>query len=143
MSLNRTLGRLFAEVRREARRNPAFANRLEAALHAHVSRRRLGAAPEPELRTESTSPRACASSAVEAPAALGAINPVGVVQREGEAALAEALACADRESLVALLFEHNLDPAGEAGGLDRDSLAAHILAQARRRAERDKKLFDY
>ena len=39
MSLNKTLDRLFDEIRREAKRNPDFANRLDAVLQLHDSRR--------------------------------------------------------------------------------------------------------
>ena len=39
MSLNRTLDRLFDEIRREAKRNPDFADRLDAVLQRHESRR--------------------------------------------------------------------------------------------------------
>ena len=39
MSLNKTLDRLFDEIRREAKRNPDFANRLDAVLRLHDSRR--------------------------------------------------------------------------------------------------------
>jgi hypothetical protein len=39
MSLNKTLDRLFDEIRREAKRNPDFADRLDAVLQRHDSRR--------------------------------------------------------------------------------------------------------
>jgi hypothetical protein len=42
-----------------------------------------------------------------------------------------------------LIEEHNLDPAGETRGLDRIALIAHVIDAARRRTERDVKLFDY
>ena len=54
-----------------------------------------------------------------------------------------ALAAPSREALAALVEEHNLDPAGEADGADRDGLIEQIVAQARKRVERDSKLFDY
>ncbi|HRO03119.1 MAG TPA: hypothetical protein PLS69_05900, partial [Terricaulis sp.] len=41
MSLNKTLDRLFDEIRREAKRNPAFADRLDAVLRLHESRREV------------------------------------------------------------------------------------------------------
>ena len=37
MSLNKTLDRLFDEIRREAKRNPDFADRLDAVLRVHDS----------------------------------------------------------------------------------------------------------
>src|SRR6185369_15572950 len=42
MSLNKTLDRLFDEIRREAKRNPDFADRLDAVLRLHDSRRDVG-----------------------------------------------------------------------------------------------------
>ena len=42
MSLNKTLDRLFDEIRREAKRNPEFADRLDAVLRLHDSRRDVG-----------------------------------------------------------------------------------------------------
>jgi hypothetical protein len=39
MSLNKTLDRLFDEIRRVAKRNPDFANRMDAVLRLHDSRR--------------------------------------------------------------------------------------------------------
>ena len=46
-------------------------------------------------------------------------------------------------ALRALVTEHNLDPGGVTSTLTRDELATHIVAQAKRRAERDEKMFDY
>jgi hypothetical protein len=130
VSLNRTLTRVFSEIRREAKTNARFAQRIEAILDAHVSRRAPGAEDGDEPPEEL--------------AALPQINPVGLIQREGEDGLKAALNGAWNEAaLRALISEHNLDPGGQAGGLDRDALVGHIVAQARRRAERDSKLFDY
>ena len=39
--------------------------------------------------------------------------------------------------------EHNLDPSGVTPSLTRDELAAHILAQAKRRAGGDGRVVDY
>lgn len=134
MSLNRTLDRLFDAIRLEARRNPAFADRLDAILRAHASQRALDEGAADDAPAEP--PKAQAPSPPQ-------INPVGVFQNGGEEALKGALAKEGREALLALIAEHNLDPAGEAADLDRDGLAAHVIAQARRRVERDRKLFDY
>jgi hypothetical protein len=150
MSLNKTLDRLFNEIRREARRNPQFADRLDAAMRAHASLRDV---PEEIIAEVSREPRPPASSrqrrrhagkppAVEAPPPPP-LNPVGLLQREGADALETALARFDRAALLALVAEHNLDPSGEAAGFDRDALAAHVIAAAAARVERDKKLFDY
>ena len=185
MSLNKTLDRLFDEIRREAKRNPDFADRLDAVLRLHDSRREVGdevaeavASNEP-LAPKSPAPRTSRSgdpgpSLVEsgeasaraqtmgpgsAPrlraagpgsdvedqrqGALAITNPVALYKREGEVALAAHLGAHDVPALHALIAEHNLDPSGEAGALDREGLAAHVVAQAKRRAERDEKLFDY
>jgi hypothetical protein len=57
--------------------------------------------------------------------------------------LTEALAALDLAALQALVAEHNLDPSGKTAAMEHDELAAHIVAQAKRRAERDEKMFDY
>jgi hypothetical protein len=123
MSLNKTLDRLFDEIRREAKRNPEFADRLDAVLRLHDSRREV-------------------EEAVLAAVQAG-LNPAGLYKREGEAALQAALASHDLEALRALVAEHNLDPSGVTPELSRDALAAHVLAQAKARAERDEKMFEY
>jgi hypothetical protein len=68
-----------------------------------------------------------------------------VLSKQGEEALAALLAdpAFTRAGLLALAQEHNLDPAGETPGMGREQLARHIVANAKRRVERDKKLFDY
>lgn len=174
MSLNKTLDRLFDEIRREAKRNPDFADRLDAVLRLHDSRRDVadevvedvaqqsspasGGGPEQseaegqvasakkKRRDSSLSqPAARADSspagggALEAPA----LNPAGLYKREGEDALTAALAALNSAALRALIVEHNLDPAGETDAMNEPELATHIIAQAKRRAERDDKMFDY
>jgi hypothetical protein len=172
MSLNKTLDRLFDEIRREAKRNPDFANRLDAVLRLHDSRRDVpdevveevslsspasGGSVAREARDDGggapplSQPAAQAASSpagggVKKPAPrrmLELLNPVGLYKREGEEALVSTLAKTNLETLRALIVEHNLDPSGETEALDRDGLAAHVVAQAKRRAERDEKLFDY
>lgn len=134
MSLNRTLTRLFSEIRREARANPEFARRLETIIAAHVSNR--GAETEAATAPPPGPPEELAE--------MPDLNPVGLFQREGAEGLSAALDGAWNEgALRALISEHNLDPGGEAGALDRAGLVAHIVAQAKRRVERDRKLFDY
>jgi hypothetical protein len=154
MSLNKTLDRLFDEIRREAKRNPDFADRLDAVLRLHDSRRdvadevveevaqerRAGTPPAQAAPPAKPSSRASQKPATEASAL---INPVGLFKREGEDGLTAALTKHDIGALRALLVEHNLDPSGEAAAFDYDELAAHIVAQAKRRAERDDKMFDY
>jgi len=167
MSLNKTLDRLFDEIRREAKRNPEFADRLDAVLRLHESRRDVadevieeaarpspasgggldrseGEAPKPKRR--SAAPGQSAARPDSSAAGAGAstlLNPAGLYKKEGEAALAGALATQDLSALRALVVEHNLDPSGVTPALTRDELADHILDQARRRADRDDKMFDY
>ena len=151
MSLNKTLDRLFDEIRREAKRNPAFADRLDAALRAHGSRRevdeaaieaaRAGIAPARTKRSPAE-PTPALPEPVR-PATAPPLNPVGFYKRVGADALKALLAERALEDLQALVGEHNLDPSGVTNDLSRDELAEHILAQAKRRAERDEKMFDY
>jgi len=172
MSLNKTLDRLFDEIRREAKRNPDFADRLDAVLRVHESRRDVPdevikeiqsspasggggerSEPEGEVAAGKSKKRNAplsqpASRPDSSPASGGAspkptINPAGLFKKEGEAALVAALADQDLISLRALVAEHNLDPSGVTPSLTRDELAAHILGQAKKRAERDEKMFDY
>jgi len=148
MSLNKTLDRLFDEIRREAKRNPDFADRLDAVLQRHDSRRDVpdevltDVAPE---EAPAKKVKAAKAPVVEAPAAKAApaLNPAGVFKKDGEDALTAALVTLDAASLNALVVEHNLDPAGETPGMDEAELVAHIVAQAKKRAERDEKMFDY
>lgn len=146
MSLNRALAELFKVVREEAAGNPAFALKLEEALNVYRPSKALKQAAKARLK-----PRPAASEPApapvepvgqEAPAAPG-INPISIYTNQGEAALRTALAGPSREALAALVEEHNLDPAGEADGADRDGLVEQIVAQAKKRVERDSKLFDY
>ncbi len=160
MSLNKTLDRLFDEIRREAKRNPDFADRLDAVLQRHDSRRDVGddvlddvvqEASSPAIvsaKSKRTKPNAVGQSAppetVASPVGLAPdINPAGLYRKGGEEGLAVALADQDLSALRALVAEHNLDPSGVTPSLTRDELAAHIVAQAKRRAERDEKMFDY
>jgi hypothetical protein len=153
MSLNRTLDRFFDVIRREARRNPDFADRLDAVLRGHESRREIDptALDEPEPAPAAPALKAAkplkngkaARAAAAAPQA--ALNPVAFFLREGEEALRAELEepAYERDALMALVAEHNLDPGGEAAALDRADLAELIVIRAKRRAERDRKLFDY
>jgi hypothetical protein len=167
MSLNKTLDRLFDEIRREAKRNPDFANRMDAVLRLHDSRRDVPDGVVEEVASSSPTSGGGADTGVKpveaegrvapqpAPKPITAptkskkgepapdINPAGLYKREGEAALSAALQGQKLTALRALVTEHNLDPSGVTSTLTRDELAAHIVAQAKRRAERDEKMFDY
>lgn len=158
MSLNKTLDRLFDEIRREAKRNPDFADRLDAVLQRHDSRRDVTddvlddvvqeapAAAPVASKSKRTKPSHAAASAPQSPEPVGSapeINPAGLYRKGGEEGLGAALADQDLSALRALVAEHNLDPSGVTPSLTRDELAAHIVSQAKRRAERDEKMFDY
>lgn len=147
MSLNKTLDRLFAEIRREAKRNADFANRLDAALRLHGSRRDVPDEVVEEvaasLKRRSPQTGVVSGAAPAAAQAEAFLNPVAVLKHEGEEALASALAGKAIAALRALVAEHNLDPGGVTAELDSASLAAHVIAQAKRRAERDEKMFEY
>lgn len=163
MSLNKTLDRLFDEIRREAKRNPEFADRLDAVLQRHDSRRDVPdevlknvVADEPmpvavaPSKSKRNKPGAVVPSAPQPPEPVAPpvglapeINPAGLYRKSGEEGLAAALADQDLSALRALVAEHNLDPSGVTPSLTRDELAAHIVSQAKRRAERDEKMFDY
>ncbi|MDX2235457.1 MAG: hypothetical protein NW200_13250 [Hyphomonadaceae bacterium] len=141
MSLNRTLNRIFDEVRREAKRNPAFADRLEAVILAHASARDV---PESVLAEIGRDEQRGPDAAVPEPASQAAdLNPIASYTRDGAEALQAALSDLPESALTHLVSEHNLDPAGVAAGLPKSALIAHIVAQAARRIERDRKLFDY
>lgn len=155
MSLNKTLDRLFDEIRREAKRNPDFANRLDAVLQRHDSRRDVPEEvledvardePVPPASSRQKKPTAPTPAPAEKPAGkmpAVQLNPAGLFKKEGEDALTAALVTLDSSALRALVAEHNLDPAGETPAMDDAELVAHIVAQAKRRAERDDKMFDY
>jgi hypothetical protein len=142
MSLNRALAELFKVVREEAAGNPGFALKLEEALSVYRPSKALKQAAKARLRPKPPAPVPDEPVGQEEPAAPG-INPISIYTNQGEAALRTALAAPSREALAALVAEHNLDPAGEADGADRDGLVEQIVVQARKRVERDSKLFDY
>src|SRR5690606_14983142 len=92
MSLNKTLDRLFDEIRREAKRNPEFADRLDGVLRGHASRRdvaddviaEVNAEPEPAPTSAKQSKKAAPPPEPEPIAAAEAaptFNPVGLYQR--------------------------------------------------------------
>ena len=144
MSLNKSLNRLFDEIRREARRNEAFADRLDAVLRAHDSERDVpDAVLEDVLRGETErGPPVRGGREARAPDHT-ALNPVALYSRDGAEALKAALIELPEGALAHLVGEHNLDPAGAAADLAKPDLVDHIVAQAARRVERDRKLFDY
>ncbi|MGE3302097.1 MAG: hypothetical protein AB7M12_03195 [Hyphomonadaceae bacterium] len=160
MSLNRALAELFKAIREEAAHNDAFAARLEDALALYKPpRRRRPARPAPAAEPPAPAQTPPVLEALEAfdpeppapiePADVApgppALNPIALYSEAGEAALRSVLEdeTYSREALSLLIAEHNLDPAGAADDGDKPALVEQIVAQARRRVERDRKLFDY
>jgi hypothetical protein len=160
MSLNKALMELFRAVREEAARNPEFAAKLGDAIAIYKPpkrRRKLAATaappppPKPFDLKESLARPAIEEAAdpvaqVEAaafPVPAPDLNPISFYSREGEDALRAALDAQSRDELAALAAEHNLDPAGAAAQADKAGLIDQIVAQAKKRVERDKALFNY
>jgi hypothetical protein len=151
MSLNKSLNRLFDEIRREAKRNPEFADRLDAIFRVHESARDVADEVVEAARTDDDASGAAAPPpptdmrTLNAGEGAGApeLNPVAFFTREGADALKVALTKFSKPALEGLLVEHNLDPAGATAGLPKPALVEHIIAQAQKRVERDRKLFDY
>lgn len=139
MSLNKSLNRLFDEIRREAKRNPEFADRLDAIFRVHESAREVADDVVEAARAGDEAPIA----AEPAPSSRDELNPVAFFTREGADALKVALTGFTKPALEHLVSEHNLDPAGATAGLPKLALVDHIIAQAQKRVERDRKLFDY
>jgi hypothetical protein len=171
MSLNRALGELFKVIREEAAANPDFALKLEEALGTYrpskrakdAARARAGGAPRPtrlppapveDVPPEQwATPIAPSDAAPDGPPvtptpiipATPDLNPIAFLTREGEDALRQELETGpySAAALAALASEHNLDPAGEAEGADRQGWIEQIITQAKKRLARDAKLFEY
>ncbi len=151
MSLNKSLNRLFDEIRREAKRNPDFADRLDAIFRVHESARDVPEATVEAARVKPADEGERAPSGAQAEDVKGGpegprspdLNPVAFFTREGADALKVALTKFTKPALEHIVSEHNLDPAGAAAGLPKPALVDHIIAQAQKRVERDRKLFDY
>ncbi len=144
MSLNKSLNRLFDEIRRETKRNPEFADRLDAIFRVHESAREVPDEVVQAARVDDETPAPIVL--VETPQASASrqeLNPVAFFTREGADALKVALTGFTKPALEHLVSEHNLDPAGATAGLPKPALVEHIIAQAQKRVERDRKLFDY
>lgn len=151
MSLQRALTELFKVIREEANANPEFALKLEEALgtyrpskaakRAALKRVSPGAPPKPVPRPVEGPP-----APKGAPAPTITLNPVSVLTQSGEEGLRSVLAedGYSAETLAALAAEHNLNPAGTtASSADKSAWIEQIVAQAKKRVERDSKLFDY
>jgi len=120
--IDRTLSNVFKVVTDEAAMNPAFSKKIEdvlAKFGQELVEKRMA-----ERNIEGFHPLVEYKK-----------NPV-----EFEARLAKF----DAKELRALVDRHHLDPANALKGKGtKKTLAAHVLEAARKRAERDAKLFEY
>ena len=120
--IDKALAGLFKVVTDEAVANPAFGKRMEDVLakfakdHAEkqVAERRIGE-----------------------------FHPY-IEYRKGPEGFDAQLAKFDAKELRAIIDKHKLDPAlSLKGKVSKKALAAHITEAARKRSERDAKLFEY
>jgi hypothetical protein len=120
--IDRALSNMFKVVTEEAAANPAFGKKLEESLAKfgqELADKRLA-----ERNIENFHPL--------------------VEYRKDAAAFEARLAKFDAKELRALVDRHHLDPAATLKGKGtKKVLAAHILEAAKKRAERDAKLFEY
>lgn len=120
--IDRALSNMFKVVTEEAAANPAFGKKLEDALAKFGQ----------ELAEKRLAERSIEN-----------FHPLVEYKRD-TAAFEARLAKFDAKELRALIDRHHLDPASSLKGKGaKKALAAHILEAARKRAERDAKLFEY
>ncbi len=157
MSLNQALNEILRAIREEVAQNPRFKKRLEEALAAYQPQRRRARALSPAGAAQRPTPTPTSAPAPAAPPppvepapaplppAAETLNPIALFSRVGEEGLRAALAGPglSRAALAALVEEHNLDPAGTVAEAETPALIEQIVAQARKRVERDRRLFDY
>jgi hypothetical protein len=121
--IERALGGVFRVVTDEAASNPAFAKKLEDAL--------AGFADDYAARRK-------------AEADIGDFHPFIAYRKSTPEEFAARLSRFDAKALRLIVAQHNLDPANELKGKGaKKALVEHIFAAARKRAERDAKLFEY
>jgi hypothetical protein len=121
--IDKALASVFKVVTDEAANNPAFGKRMEEALGKfavdYVERRRA------ERR-------------------IGEFHPLVEFRKGTPEEFGARLAVFDATELKMIIQKHHLDPANTLKGKGaKKALAAHILAAAKKRAERDAKLFEY
>lgn len=120
--IDRALSNMFKVVTEEASTNPAFGKKLEDALAKfgqELAEKRMA-----ERNIENFHPL--------------------VEYKKDTAGFEARLAKFDAKELRALIDRHHLDPASTLKGKGaKKVLAAHIVEAARKRAERDAKLFEY
>jgi hypothetical protein len=120
--IDKALSNMFKVVTEEAVNNPAFGKKLEDALAKFgqdLAERRLA-----ERSVEGFHPH--------------------IEYKKSPAEFEARLAKFDAKELRVVIDKHGLDPANTLKGKGtKKVLAAHILAAAQKRAERDAKLFEY
>lgn len=120
--IDRALSNMFKVVTEEAAANPAFGKKLEDTLAKFGQ----------ELAEKRMAERN-----------IDGFLPL-VEYRRDAAGFEARLAKFDAKELRALIDKHHLDPANALKGKgSKKVLAAHILEAAKKRAERDAKLFEY
>jgi hypothetical protein len=122
MSIDRALSGLFRTIGEEAAQNPGFARRLEDSLakfaEEHVARRK-------------------------AESDVGDFHPL-IEYRKDPEGFAKRLAAFDAPALRLIVKNHGLDNAGVLKPrAAKKALVEHVVEAARKRTERDAKLFEY
>jgi hypothetical protein len=121
--IEKALSGIFKVVTEEAANNPAFGKRLEESLAKfakdHADRRL-------------------------AESRIGDFHPLLEYRKTSPADFQARLMKFDTQELRLIVEKHHLDPASTLKGKGaKKVLVAHILEAARKRAERDAKLFEY
>ncbi len=120
--IDRALNSLFKAVAEEAQLNPSFARKLEDSLAKFA---------EDYVERQRTERR------------VGEFHPF-IEYRKSPDDFAERLSSFDQGDLRLIVAKHNLDAAGLLKSkTSKKALVEHIVAAARKRVERDAKLFEY
>lgn len=121
--IDKALAGVFKVVTEEAAANPAFGKRMEDVLAKYA--RDYAEKQLAERR-------------------IGDFHPLLEFRKGAPEAFEARLMKFDGKELRAIIDRHHLDPAQTLKGrATKKALAAHILQAARKRAERDAKLFEY
>jgi hypothetical protein len=120
--IDKTLAGVFKVVTDEAAANPAFGKRMEDVLAKFAK----------DYAEKQVAERR-----------IGDFHPF-IEYRKGAEAFEAQLAKFDAKELRAIIDRHKLDPAQSLKGkASKKALASHIVEVARKRSERDAKLFEY
>jgi len=120
--IDKTLSAMFKVVTEEAAANPAFGKRIEDSIA------KFGQELAEKRRAERN---------------VGEFHPF-IEYKKSAQELEARLGRFDARELRVIIEKHHLDPANTLKGKGtKKTLVAHILATARKRHERDEKLFEY